>query len=56
MKLPDPSFHGAVVQMPNSFSNISIANGPIEYQDDSILGIPITKQFNRNMWGEYLLL
>ncbi len=49
---PDPSFHGAVLQMPNRFE---IENAPLRYEDDSILGIPITKQFNRVMWGEYLL-
>jgi len=50
IKFPDPSFHGSVVQMPGSFE---ISNPPLQYKDDSILGIPITKQFNKVMWGEY---
>lgn len=50
IQFPDPSFHGSVVQMPNSFA---ISNPPLQYKDDSILGVPITKQFNKVMWGEY---
>ncbi len=57
--LPDPSFHGAILQMPNLFKDVKIvvADGRriIQYSDDSILGDKITKQFNRVMWGEYIL-
>lgn len=90
-KLPDPSFHGAVIQIPDGFStsidnrlqqviagnqtatallgkfliaaenaNFAFLNNIsndgletlIQYKDDSILGIPITAQFNKQMWGE----
>ncbi|MFT3701338.1 MAG: hypothetical protein QM802_03170 [Agriterribacter sp.] len=89
--MPDPSFQGSVLQLPDSFSTAidnrlsqviagtqsatailaNFLNGAenadfvnlnnvsndgsgtlIQYLDDSILGIPITRQFNRQMWGE----
>ncbi|NCD72506.1 hypothetical protein [Mucilaginibacter agri] len=54
-RLPDPSFHGAVLQMPNSFSKVQIQNGVLAYEADSILGIPVTAQFNLVMYGKYVL-
>ncbi|MEP6682780.1 MAG: hypothetical protein ABJA35_05945, partial [Parafilimonas sp.] len=58
-KRPDPSFHGAVLQAPNQFNEVGIVpreDGKliIQYKDDSILGDIITKQFNKEMWGEYI--
>lgn len=57
--LPDPSFHGAILQMPNLFKDVKIevvdGRRMIHYSDDSILGDKITKQFNRVMWGEYIV-
>jgi hypothetical protein len=54
IRFPDPSFHGAILQMPNSFSNIKIQNNVITYDQDSILGKTITGQFNAVMWGKYI--
>lgn len=55
IRFPDPSFHGAVLQMPNSVSNIKILGNAITYDQDSILGKTITGQFNSVMWGKYVL-
>lgn len=96
LSLPDPSFHGAVLQMPsfevppidrrlsdviagtaiaslvlkdflikpedsdfvllrNEFTKDKVTQRLIDYKSDSILGIPITGQFNRQMWGAQLI-
>lgn len=54
-RFPDPSFHGSVLQMPNSFSKLQIQNGVLGYEADSILGMPVTAQFNLVMYGQYVL-
>jgi hypothetical protein len=56
-ELPDPSFHGAVFQTPNVITNIITNVSPPDltvHKEDSILGDPVTKQFNRVMYGNYV--
>ncbi len=52
---PDPSFHGAVLQIPNQLRDFKIVGNNATYEEDSILGNKVTQQFNTQMWGKYIL-